>query len=214
MIGLLGLAAICAVGWLLTAVTMWRRSRTDELTHLGNRAALRTAVTLAALRRRVGLGGQLAGLLLLDLNDFKAVNDQYGHRAGDAALIGIAARLRTIVPFGGGLPVRLHGDEFAVWLGDFADFADFAARRSSVMQALSSIPVVIEDGRVIAVSCSVGWAVDEGDQAPALGRMLAEADQRMYAAKQAHHSGNPVQAVRPLVPRETRRTATREVTPV
>lgn len=101
-------------GWAVTArlaVVWWRRLHTDRLTGLANRDALARAFQRAS-RRSLAVG-----VLLIDLDKFKAVNDEHGHDAGNHLLRAVARQLAfAAVP--GSLPVRLHGDEFAVLLPD------------------------------------------------------------------------------------------------
>ncbi|GAA1651872.1 GGDEF domain-containing protein [Actinoplanes couchii] len=138
---------------------------TDSLTGLANRAGF--------LGRLHEAEGRVA-VLLLDLDDFKPVNDRYGHAAGDAVLIQTAARLReSLDP--GDLPARLGGDEFAVLLterpeGEYEKVADRIA-------AALSTPCTLPSGDTATVRASVGLATAEPTQ------VLNAADQAMYRAK-------------------------------
>jgi PAS domain S-box-containing protein len=91
----------------------------DPLTDLANRA-LFTERVAAALVRRGDSSTETVAVLLLDLDDFKTVNDSLGHAAGDELLIAVAARLRSCVRPGDTL-ARLAGDEFAILLDDLDD---------------------------------------------------------------------------------------------
>jgi diguanylate cyclase (GGDEF)-like protein len=98
-----------ALGWLSRqseVVAARREANTDALTHLVNRKGLKRQLRHWADR------GQPYTLYLIDLNDFKPVNDTYGHRAGDRLLQGFARRLSTALPQH--LVARLGGDEFVV----------------------------------------------------------------------------------------------------
>lgn len=159
----------------LHARRLLQRLRTDELTGLGNRAALIRAYR--RLRARPGL----AGVLLLDLDGFKQVNDRHGHRAGDRLLRAVAARLTTACR-PGEMAVRLHGDEFVVLLGPTGP-ARAAARRDALHTALAGSYRV--DGLMVRASASVGVAV--APHGVGLGELLRAADQDMYAIKRVRH---------------------------
>ncbi|MEM9037122.1 MAG: EAL domain-containing protein [Actinomycetota bacterium] len=147
------------------------RATTDELTGLSNRAELRQQLMrLLTDDRRVAL-------LLLDLDQFKLVNDSLGHAAGDDLLRVVAERLRRSVRTGG-MVGRLGGDEFVVLLVD-ADLEEAEGLAKRISRLLSD-PVVIA-GRELQVSASVGVAVSEpGSTADDL---LREADTAAYHAK-------------------------------
>ena len=126
----------------------------DPLTGLTNRRRFIEA-TDAALAARLGSGTVVA--MFLDLDDFKTVNDNLGHAAGDALLIAVADRLR------GGLratdiAARLGGDEFGILLTDVADVAYAVAVSERLLTGLLE-PVDI-NGVVIEVGASIGIAMD------------------------------------------------------
>ena len=159
------------------------RAAHDDLTGLGNREALHAR--LGELVRQVRTGEREGmGLLFLDLDRFKVVNDSLGHAVGDRLLRDVAARLRAGTPEDDVL-ARLGGDEFAVVTGE-ADAAPALAAR--LVEALAR-PFAVE-GREVTVGASIGIAVrtragadpQERDPADAL---LREADTAMYAAKRS-----------------------------
>ena len=168
----------------LRAVALHRReARTDELTGLPNRRAFNETLG-AALRDRPD-HARLA-LLVLDLDDFKAVNDTLGHHVGDELLTLLAPRLQQVLRRGD-LVARTGGDEFAVLLQD-AD-ADLAAHVASRLRASLRRPFPL-DARPVETSASVGIALfpDDGrEPAP----LLQRADLAMYDAK-ATRSGHSV----------------------
>ena len=161
-------------------VQVERRVRCDELTSLPNRLAffegLKSAFAqLDRLRERFAV-------LYLDLNDFKGVNDRFGHAVGDKLLIEVGRRLTDgvrEVDF----VARLSGDEFAVIAADVkdADLAKVVANR--IVGSLDNAFVI--DGIEISTAACVGIAFAPTDGAsPEL--LLKNADQALYAAKLGH----------------------------
>lgn len=151
----------------------------DGLTRLANRAVLGDAVT-NALGSQSGFG---LALLLIDLDDFKTVNDSLGHPAGDALLIKVARVLRTSTP-AKDLVARLGGDEFAVLLRDVTP-EQAASIAERILGKLSS-PIEI-DGHELAVRASIGLAVATPEDD--LNSLLRNADIAMYEAKNSGKGG-------------------------
>ncbi|WP_051580868.1 GGDEF domain-containing protein [Pseudonocardia acaciae] len=177
----------CSAGWLATAghaARLARQLRTDQLTELPNREALTVLVRRAARRARPG---RHVGLLMIDVDRFKAINDTHGHAVGNTVLQVIAGRLAAIAG-PGEMAIRLHGDEFALWLGHHTTRQHahvYAVRRGHNVRAALAMPV--EAGRHrLAVTASVGAAV-----LPAVGlsraALLAKADHDMYQAKRVSY---------------------------
>ncbi len=179
-------------GLALAATLLWRQRQAltrarytaahDDTTGLPNRRAL-----LAALSRATR-DGTLRGLVLLDLDDFKTVNDTFGHEAGNDLLTQVGARLTTI-----GHPVRLaarlSGDEFALLVAGGPDEVTAAAR--AAFHAVGSRPVRL-DNHSITVTASVGHAT--AGVGVTARTLLHHADMAMYQAKQA---GGGVRAASP-----------------
>ena len=156
-----------------TAATVYhRRLHTDPLTRISNHAALHRRA-----RRRIG-GNGLVGLVVADLDRFKAINDTYGHPFGDRVLAAVASRLRDLAR-PGELPARLHGDEFALWLGRLDD-SEQAERRALDLSRALSTPLSIGNQRIIAGG-SVGHAVARAGTP--LEELVSEADAHLYLAK-------------------------------
>jgi diguanylate cyclase (GGDEF)-like protein len=142
----------------------------DPLTGLANRALFGDRLAAAA--------PDGAAVLHIDLNGFKTINDTYGHHAGDAVLVEVAARLAASVP-AEGLAARLGGDEFAVLLpGAGPAAAETVAQR---FQALLRAPIPV-DGRPVEVAASVGVVTGTGGDPDDL---LRGADEQMYRIKHA-----------------------------
>lgn len=142
----------------------------DPLTGLANRT--RFSRELAAV---VGRGDAGHALALVDLDDFKAINDTYGHAVGDEVLVEVGHRLAGAMR-STDLVARLGGDEFAVLFAADADLLPAAER----MLAALSAPFEFE-GRVIDLGASVGVVRIDGSEDPE--RLLRTADAAMYSAK-------------------------------
>ncbi|WP_298806757.1 EAL domain-containing protein [uncultured Pseudokineococcus sp.] len=153
------------------------RATHDSLTELPNRARAMELLDRALERSR--RDGGVVGLLFVDLDRFKQVNDTAGHAAGDAVLRAVAARMRERAPAGGTV-CRLGGDEFLVVVEDADDAGLLGLAEALVDDA--SAPVAFA-GTEVAVGASVGVARTAGGTA---GReeLLAEADAAAYQAKQ------------------------------
>ena len=147
-------------------------SQTDDLTKLPNRRAVRTRI-----EQRIADGRPL-GLMLLDLDGFKEINDALGHHAGDVVLKFVAVRLRESVS-ADVMVARLGGDEFAILLGSKAEIELMEIARQ-ILAELDK-PVYV-DGIEIRPSGSVGIAV-VSDTDSEEGEVLRRADVAMYQAK-------------------------------
>jgi diguanylate cyclase (GGDEF)-like protein/PAS domain S-box-containing protein len=150
-----------------------QRAETDPLTGILNRSAFESALA-AHLDAAVGLG---CGLLFCDVDGFKAVNDTFGHGAGDQVLIGITERLCGTVR-DSDLVARLGGDEFVILLPGVGsiEVRALATRIERVMRR----PHLIA-GETVRVGMSVGVRVANAGDAPA--SVLEAADADMYAVK-------------------------------
>lgn len=152
-------------------------SLTDDLTALPNRRA-----ALARLEDGLRDGGAL-GLVLLDLDGFKDINDTLGHGAGDAVLIEVAQRMRASVD-PAVMVTRLGGDEFALICPSGTELALMEVTRA----VLAAIRVPLEvDGIMLRVDASAGMTVQHARDTES-SEMLRRADVAMYDAKR-HRSG-------------------------
>ena len=154
----------------------------DDLTGLPNRVLLfdllRTALAQADRHEH-----QLA-VLYLDLDDFKRVNDGFGHEAGDALLRAVADRIRAGVR-AGDVPARVGGDEFVALLPNVPGVEGARTVAARVAEALAEPSMI--GGVPLSCSVSVGiLMVNTSHQDPVA--VLRDADAAMYAAKQAGKS--------------------------
>ena len=153
----------------------------DHLTGLPNRAmfAERMAQALADMRRT----GRAIGVLALDLDRFKLVNDTYGHAAGDELITDIAARLKSLVR-DSDIVARLGGDEFAILHAD-ADPRGLWALAGRIVTELSR-PIDLPFGRVFP-GASVGVTITTDANSDGV-EVLRQADLAMYRAKDGGRS--------------------------
>jgi len=156
----------------------------DDLTGLPNRLGLNRCL------QQIGTTADDCAMLFVDIDDFKRVNDQYGHLVGDRVLATVADRLHRAVR-AGDVVTRLHGDEFAVLLrGSPGGLTpEIVSRIADRLVRMLSEPVAI-DGVSLSISVSVG--VDFLDNERNIARLMGGADEAMYAAKRAgggrHHA--------------------------
>jgi diguanylate cyclase (GGDEF)-like protein/PAS domain S-box-containing protein len=180
-----------------------RRATLDDLTSCASRAT-----TLVTLDSMLAETGPRTAAIFVDLDGFKAVNDQFGHALGDTLLVAVAARLRDTVR-AADVVGRIGGDEFLVLCPDVAD-ADVALALGERIADAVAAPLDVE-GTLVEPRASVGvaWAgtgaLRSGVNAEVL---IAEADAAMYASK-AEAEGRAVLAGR----REARRVIRRRSRP-
>jgi diguanylate cyclase (GGDEF)-like protein len=149
------------------------RARRDPLTGAYNRRWFEEAIDEEVR------AGTNVGLVLLDLDHFKRVNDRYGHATGDAVLVETVRRLSARVRAADGV-VRWGGEELAVLLVGVGDGTDLAARAEELRCAIGDEAFVV-DGRAIGVTASAGAATLEADA----DSLVRAADAALYDAKRA-----------------------------
>ena len=154
-------------------------ARHDSLTGLPNRRLFMELLNASLAAGRTS--GKRCAVLFIDLDGFKAINDEHGHSTGDLLLMEVAERLRELAGEGRKL-ARLGGDEFALFVESEAQAAFPELLGRQVVQALQQ-PVVV-NGAVLSVSATVGIAI-----APEHGRhaeqLIHAADLAMYLGKRS-----------------------------
>jgi diguanylate cyclase (GGDEF)-like protein/PAS domain S-box-containing protein len=150
----------------------------DALTGLPNRLLFQDRISrqVAAARR----DGATVGVLFVDLDDFKVVNDTMGHGVGDELLAAVGVRLSGLIS-DCDTAARLGGDEFALLIGSAADCAAVEAAASQVVEAFGE-PFALASGSVLTpVTVGVATTSDSADT----DELLRHADLALYAAKAA-----------------------------
>jgi len=155
-----------------------RQAFEDPVTALPNRVLLRDRIGTAIRRHTRGAGR--VSLLLIDLDDFKKINDTLGHLAGDELLRAVARQMSAVVRPSDTL-ARLGGDEFAVLVEELDDLGLHALAQRLTEAVRMPVRVAGSD---LVVTCSVGIAsVKAGETADATDDLMRDADLAMYAAK-------------------------------
>ncbi len=155
----------------------------DRLTGLANRTKLEDdlCAALAAADRH----DDLVGVIYLDLDDFKPINDVLGHAVGDDVLRAVAARVRMCVRECDTV-ARLGGDEFLVLVSRMVQRDDLAVVARKIEECIG-LPIMVEGGRTARVTASAGLATYVPGEAAE--DLINRADHAMYHAKQAGVSG-------------------------
>mgnify|MGYP001613160571 FL=1 len=165
-------------------VQIGRLALTDPLTHLANRRLIseHLGIAIAASVRHKEYGAVLA----LDLDEFKAINDSHGHKAGDAVLVGVAERLPSIIR-AEDVVGRLGGDEFVILIHRLGTDEPVARDRALLIAdnliALVKQPLEL-NGKILQVGASIGIRL-LGSRTLDVPTALHEADVALYRAKDA-----------------------------
>lgn len=159
-----------------------RQALHDPLTGLPNRTAAfdRLSAALAAPDGGPGSRGARVGLCYLDLDDFKAVNDRYGHDAGDELLVSVAERIGRVAREQGALAARIGGDEFIVLAEPSPGERGMIALAAAILAEVRR-PVSLRIGWVGISACA--GVVECAAGAPGAATMVADADAALYQAK-------------------------------
>ena len=163
-----------------------RRKMLDHVTHLATHDQLTSLTGRTLLQDRTVQAVELArrygtkvAVFMVDLDNFKRINDSLGHLAGDQILLETAARLRRAVR-GSDTVARVGGDEFVVLMPDITSLGDVEQCAANLVQKLA--PEILVDEQTVHVSASVGVCVYP-DFALDARHLLKRADAAMYAAK-------------------------------
>lgn len=151
---------------------------TDPLTGLPNRRLLQDRLQVALLRAK--RAQQAMAVCFIDLDQFKQLNDQYGHLAGDQVLIALADALQAELRPQDTV-ARLGGDEFVVLFTELTSLADLTALTQRLVRRIETHPANQHSGARITASMGVACYPNDADNAQLL---LALADKAMYRAKQ------------------------------
>ncbi|MGM9513929.1 GGDEF domain-containing protein [Roseateles sp. DB2] len=154
-------------------------SSKDALTHLDNRRSFEMALSREV--DRVARSGEPALLLVLDIDHFKAVNDTYGHAAGDVVIQGVAkALMQTVRPMD--TVARVGGEEFAIILPNCpATFGITVAER--IRETVESLPIPVTAGQSLQVTVSLGGAFAPQWVRSSALLWMERADRQLYRAK-------------------------------
>lgn len=159
------------------AAELRRLANTDTLTGVANRRKFFEMGTAS-----VSLASGALAVLVFDLDQFKTVNDEYGHAVGDQVLVEVTVRCRAVLA-AGQLLARLGGEEFGVLLPacDRGAAVDLAER---LRAAIASTPMTIASA-VLTATISVGGACGLSGETDNIDMLLVRADRALYAAKRA-----------------------------
>lgn len=160
-------------------VELDRAANYDSLTALPNRRLLSDRLNQSIARSL--RSGKLSAVCFLDLDGFKAINDRYGHSAGDQLLLGVSEHLKLVLRADDTL-ARLGGDEFVVLFTDIASPEECTQVLERLLSAVRK-PVNVE-GYQLSISASIGVSLYPADNADP-DTLLRHADQAMYLAKLA-----------------------------
>jgi diguanylate cyclase (GGDEF)-like protein/PAS domain S-box-containing protein len=159
------------------------QAATDPLTKLANRAAFDEQLTIALVR--ADRDGAAVGVVYIDLDGFKEINDRYGHAAGDQLLEAVAGRL-TSHQHTNDVIARIGGDEFLLLLTDLEPRAgrEVLAAIATRIQGAIAAPIRLPRHGMVGISSSVGTSLYP-DDAPTAAELVAAADRAMYRRKRA-----------------------------
>lgn len=153
-----------------------RRANYDSLTNLMNRGFLYKKLTEFTQHHSTPFT-----IFFIDLDDFKCINDTYGHKAGDTVLQTIGARINKLLNQSD-CAARLGGDEFALVIKSMQDTQDINSFKDQVLQAINQ-PITLKDTHKISVNASIGHAIFPV-QGKSYDDLLHHSDEAMYKMKQ------------------------------
>ena len=169
----------------LSVTDRLRLAMIDPLTGLHNRRY--GLVRMQAIAEVAQTSGAIFAVLVADIDQFKSVNDRFGHAVGDAVLVQVAERLRQNLR-AGDLLARIGGEEFLIALPDIA-LAEARSIAERLCSMMSDAPFDIGQGRALPVTLSIGLAISEGGCAPAhldsVTEIVDRADRALMRSKAA-----------------------------
>ncbi|WP_186419616.1 sensor domain-containing diguanylate cyclase [Bosea sp. CS1GBMeth4] len=166
-----------------------RLAQHDPLTSVLNRRGFEEA--FAREQNRAQRGGKACGLVIVDLDRFKLVNDDYGHHAGDEVLIALARRMLSVLR-GHDACARWGGDEFILLISDCT--ADsLATVAGKIATLLRDAPVELSDGRAVPMTASLGAAMARPEDS--LTDAAARADAALYQVKRGGRDGIAIEGL-------------------
>jgi diguanylate cyclase (GGDEF)-like protein len=166
-------------------IKIHRMAHTDEMTGLANRRAFMGEAQEAIIQH--DFAAQNMTVMIVDIDHFKRVNDQYGHAAGDEALNHIARIMLAVMPQDA-LIARLGGEEFAI-SATFDEMADLHELAETIRHSVAAQPLRYED-QTIAMTISIGITV--AYESDTVSTLLSRADVALYDAK---HTGRDQVAI-------------------
>ena len=156
-----------------------RASITDPLTGLFNRRHFDQE--FQRLHQDASYDGSSLSLILLDIDHFKAINDRYGHPAGDACLIDIANRIQSVAKNFDAVCARYGGEEFIILMAN-EDLSTSRAAAQTLLSLIREVPVSVS-GHSIKVTASIGVIARHPDSSEETDSLLKAADELLYQAK-------------------------------
>ena len=169
----------------LSVTDRLRLAMIDPLTGLHNRRY--GLARMQAIAEAAQTSGAIFAVLVADIDQFKSVNDRFGHAVGDAVLVQVAERLRQNLR-AGDLLARIGGEEFLIALPDIA-LAEARSIAERLCSMMSDAPFDIGQGRALPVTLSIGLAISEGGFAPAhldsVTEIVDRADRALMRSKAA-----------------------------
>ncbi len=157
---------------------LYKISSNDHLTKIANRRFFEDSVNKIISNN----GDESVGIIVIDVDKFKFINDEYGHEAGDLALKHIAAIMKESTR-GKDIPARLGGDEFVVYINNCDD--DVMLKIAENLRKKVQDQPIVWEGQSIPLSLSVGTVNCPAKMAKSLDQLLKFADEAMYESKEA-----------------------------
>lgn len=165
-------------------ITIRTQSQTDTLTGILNRTAAQECIQESLNRKEPGV------CILADLDNFKSINDRWGHLAGDEILRHIGQNLRTLYP--GCITGRYGGDEFLIYMPHITDPAEIRAELSRIPEVSGDTAYVKRLG--VTLTVSIGCAVHDGS-CESVFRLFSDADAALYHCKKNGKNGIEIRSV-------------------